>query len=210
MASPSRWLTLAISGCLVGLLVGLAACGDDDDASGPAESPEATGDSSPTSSEGETPTLPPIETDLTPEEYFTRVDEIFGEADAKTDAADATFGEQLGSAEDLEGQLAVISSYLEILIEAFSVAIGQMDVLTPPDLAAAGHDAFIDAAITAAAAASDLQLRLAEVDDPAEAEPIVEEWNNSLSQIVGAADIACLQLQGAANELGIEIDLPCG
>lgn len=166
-------------------------CGDDDDLRG-----LRTG---PPSSDGGSISLAG---------YFTDLDDIFADADAANDDAQAVLDAIPGDA-SLQDQVIALDEFLSRQAFIFNDAVERLAFLDVPDEAAADHADFVAAVESAGVLAADLQDQLPAIDTEEEFQDIAIAFQTDVSPILSQADEACFNLQSIADSNGVEVDLDC-
>jgi len=140
------------------------------------------------------------EEELDLDQYFRRFEDI-------TDAADTSMDRLVfeGVGEDIEATRDYFDSFDAILRQVLNDLKG----LNPPAEARAAHDEFVAGGVEMLASFEDFSDRLAEVESPSGLAALFAEPMPASDAAQQRVTDACLQLQGIADENGIEVDLEC-
>jgi hypothetical protein len=140
---------------------------------------------------------------LTVEEYFTRLEAAGTEFAERGEAADA----ELTESEDPVGDAKlIIPEFIEILEDFVEV----LDGLSPPAEVAEAHGSTVAAGKDALAALRDAAGEVADVDDLGGLVEFFEGPAMSAFEAAGARfEAGCAQLEGLAEEQGLDVDLRC-
>jgi hypothetical protein len=178
-AMPPRRLLLLTSGIALTLAASISACGDDDSQ------------------------------ELTLEDYFGRIENIFQTADDKTVELGEEFDTDLAASDNLDGKVQVLETFLEETVVVFDDAITDMNEIDPPEEAEQAHADFVTAAQGTRDAAEELQGRLEEVETEEDLDSIVSDFETETTATLESLDAACSSLQEIADENEVEADLQC-
>jgi hypothetical protein len=137
--------------------------------------------------------------ELTLEEYFQRLEAAYQRADDQEDALE----DQIERSQDIDVARNVAPEFLA-LGEAF---IADVEELVPPDVARDAHQDALDAAHA-------LRVEVDQAIDAADDVESIDEFESlgDTDSFLTAGERyiqTCSQLQGIADELGIEVDLAC-
>ena len=138
------------------------------------------------------------------DEYFRQLDEI--EEGIKTDIG-ALGEESEGAWEDIEATRDYVDGYRDILEQGIS----DMRELDPPAEAEDAHDEFVAALSDMVPVSEDYSERLADIETPSELQELFAEQvaDPRLQEAWQRVDDACVELQGIADENGINVSLDC-
>lgn len=196
---------------LVALILVLAfaiACGGDDD----------DGSTTPTGQVSSTATIDPDATpsptfevlrDPTLQEYFARVEEIFGAANVASNNLIASLNSEIALAEDFQKEMEANVRFLGDTIDVYSFAIGQMSAVEPPDAVSTYHRDFIDNATEGATIASHLQIQLQDVRTEEEASELIQQFETDIAAVITHADETACNLESIAEANGLVAELNC-
>lgn len=145
------------------------------------------------------------EEELDLDQYFQRFDHIGGTFDARIDTL---MEESRGVGQEIEGTRGFFDDFQAITKQALNDV---NDIYPPADAGEArdAHDEFVAALAEVLAILEDISDRLADIESPSEVQALVEQLTPSFDAASERANDACLQLQGVADENGIEVDLDC-
>lgn len=143
--------------------------------------------------------------ELTLEEYFQRLEVVASDYDQRGDALFESFGEEFDSEE--EQIRATQEFWIEflVLLEEF---VGDLADVDPPSEVEASHEESVDAGAQMLKAFREF------VDGVTQAESLTELAEGFDDIELDAAgdrfEQACVELQGIADDNGIDVDLECG
>jgi hypothetical protein len=139
------------------------------------------------------------------DEYFQRLDEIEGGIKTGIGALRKESEGPIG--EDVEATRAYVDGYQDVIGQA----LNDMKELQPPAEAGDAHDEFVGALSNMLPLWEDLGERLADVESPSEVQEVLvasgaePPWQTTAQRFTNA----CRELQGIADEKGIDVDLDC-
>ena len=139
------------------------------------------------------------------DEYFQRLDEIEGGIKTGIGALREESEGLIG--EDIEATQDYVDGYQDVLGQA----LNDMKELQPPAEAGDAHDEFVGALSNMLPLWEDLSERLADVESPSEVQELLvasaaePSWQTTAQRFTDA----CRELQGIADEKGIDVDLGC-
>jgi hypothetical protein len=142
--------------------------------------------------------------------YFTALEAIFQEADARTNELDSQFDAAIEGAETTEEQVAIFREFLIQLIDLIRDASERMDELDPPAPLLDDHEAFLEATRDAIDVTQQLLEDLETLKSEEDADQLFRRFQTESEQITQAADDACMNLQTIADGNNIRVDLGCG
>jgi hypothetical protein len=142
-----------------------------------------------------------VEEELSLDEYFRQFDRISDDAETRAERLDP---EALG--QDIEAS----QDYFDGLVHIFEQTFNDLKNLQPPAEARDAHNEFVAGGEEMQASLEDLSERIAGAESLSELEARLAEPMPALAAAGVRMDDACLQLQGIADENGIEVDLECG
>lgn len=202
MLNWGRW-RLVMALLAAGVLTA-AGCGDGGDSGSPTQTATATPtETAPTPSGRQS-----LREQLT--DYFTALEAIFQDADARTNELDTQFDTAIEAAETTEEQVAVFRQFLTQLIELIRDASERIEELNPPAPLLDDHQAFLEATRDAIAVTQQLLQDLDRVETEQDADRLFRSFQAESEQITQAADEACMNLQTIADGNSIRVDLGCG
>jgi hypothetical protein len=144
--------------------------------------------------------------ELSLDEYFQQLDSIEEGIKTGTAALDEASAGVIG--EDVEATRVYVDGYQGIVGEG----IDNMKALDPPSEAGDAHDEFVAALSGMLPLWQDLSDQLKDIETTSEMQTLLmgtqaeEPWTTATQRFADA----CLDLQGIADEKGIDIDLDCG
>lgn len=145
------------------------------------------------------------EEELGLDEYFRQVDDI--EEGIKTGIGGLEEKSEGVIGEDVEATRAYVDGYQGIVGQA----VNDMNDLDPPSEAGDAHDEFVAALSGMLPVWEDLSERLADLESPSGVQELLVEagaepaWQEAAQQFADA----CGELQGIADEKGIDVSLDC-
>ena len=144
---------------------------------------------------------------LSTQEYFTEVGDINKHVkDAENAASDDLSQVLTNPTQDPEQAVTAFEEYLTTLLEAANQALKDLDDLTPPSDVQEQHDAFLQAQ-TALVAGLQKVLDDVEGASASEIQSIMSAHTQEMTTLSEDADKACRDLQAAADEAGVKVDL---
>lgn len=183
MGQGSWRVSAVLSALVVALAAVITACGGD---SGPSPTPD--------------PAFQP---------YYTQLDAIFKKASDDSFAANDQLDSTLSEAPDLDSEKAAFDTFLTSTEDVFTTAITSMNGLTVPPELKADHDAFVQAATSSRDLARQLQSGLAGVTTEEQLQTMLTDFDNDKQPLLDSGDTACTNLQTAAKQHGINVNLAC-
>lgn len=143
---------------------------------------------------------PELELDL--HQYLQRFQEINDATQTSVDALDEQFE---GAGEDIGATQGYFDSFNAIAEQT----INDLKALEPPAEARNAHDEFVAGLDQMLTLYEDISDRLADVKSLSELQAVFEEPDPAFGTASARITSACLQLQGIADENGIDVDLRC-
>jgi hypothetical protein len=190
---------LMIAGLLITVAVLVAACGNgDENGGGPVNGGEATADGG-SGNGGE----------LSLEEYFQEIDEIFNVSDEEIDGLDTELDTAIDEAATFDEQIQAFDGFLDQSIDILSGAAEDMEALETPSEVAEPHDEFTQSVRDGIASTEALREDLAGASNEIEMAEAVSQFDEEIVRNTEDADAACLELQSIADENSIVVDLNC-
>jgi hypothetical protein len=147
--------------------------------------------------------------ELSLEEYFQRIDDIFARSDEDLDALVEDLNTATGPGTDFDAAVSVLDQFVTDSIGVLSDSIDDMQAMNEPSDVRDEHEAFIAAIDEARLAIQSFQSDLEGVQNEEELEELNAEFATSFDQAVQGADTACGALQGIADDNSIIVDLNC-
>lgn len=142
------------------------------------------------------------EEELDLDEYFQQLEEIVESTNTRIE----TLGEESqGVGEDMEAT----RDYFEGVEAIVGQNLSDLKDISPPAEAQDAHDELVAALEERSALWQDFTEQVADLESISEVETLIEELDQSFEAIAERASAACLQVQGIADENGIEVDLEC-
>ncbi|MEE8346479.1 MAG: hypothetical protein V3S20_03925, partial [Dehalococcoidia bacterium] len=143
--------------------------------------------------------------ELTLEQYFQRLEAVASDYEQRGDALFENFGEEFDSEEE---QVQATQEFWKEFLVLLQEFVGDLDDVNPPSEAEAAHEESVDAGGEMLEAFQEL------VDQVTQAESITELAEGFDDIELDAAgdrfEQACVELQGIADDNGIDVDLNCG
>lgn len=199
MSSRRALLAALVAATLV--LPLLAACGDDSSGGMPtASSARRTPTGQSSDRAGSDPSA----------EYYSRLNDIFNDADQKLNQVQADFETQLAAAQNLPAQKDAITSYLTKFSEDVKSSIDGLRELSPPGDAASPHREFLSAADAVLTIVQDVKAQMDTAQTKEEADKILAAFASNAQDRIDVADRACRSLQAQAITVDPGVDLHCG
>ena len=143
---------------------------------------------------------PGLELDL--DQYLQRFQEINDATQTRVSALDEEFE---GVGEDIEATQGYFDSFNAIAGQT----VRDLKGLEPPAEARNAHDEFVAGLDQMLALYEDISDRLADVESLSELQAVFEEPDPAFGTASVRIGNACLQLQGIADQNGIDVDLRC-
>jgi len=142
--------------------------------------------------------------ELSLEEYFQRVLDI---GDAAETRADTLEEESQGLGEDLNAT----RDYFDGLEAIAREALSDLRDIDPPAEVRDAHDEFVAGVAATQAVWKDLSDRIRDLESPSEVQALLFAMSEdpAFSAAFERQGNACVQLQGIADENGIDVDLEC-
>jgi len=188
------------------LLLGLACGGGDDDTATEPDATEARDDAGEGSGDGGAGAN---ESSGDLADYFAEVDAVFEEADSLSDELEAAFDEAYANAQTVEEAREALGAFLLDTHDIYSDALDTLEGIEPPEEAADEHEAFIRAGSDLLDVSERLFQALQDVETEADLNQLSEDFDAEGTAAANAADEACFDLQGVADDAGIDVDLNC-
>jgi hypothetical protein len=140
------------------------------------------------------------EEELDLDQYFRRVEEIMNEMETRSKKLE----EYEGAGQEIEAT----RDYVDAVEGITRQALNDLKDLHPPAEARDAHDEFVGGVSQMLALWEDLSDGLADVESPSELQAVLAE-DSASDAVLEQVDNACRQLQGIADENGIEVDVRC-
>ena len=141
------------------------------------------------------------EEELDLDQYFRRVEEIMNEMETRSKKLE----EYEGAGQEIEAT----RDYVDAVEGITRQALNDLKDLHPPAEARDAHDEFVGGVSQMLALWEDLSDGLADVESPSELQAVLAEHMPASDPALEQVDNACRQLQGIADENGIEVDVRC-
>lgn len=213
MSTRNPWLLrLALAAAAIALLsLGLACGGDDDDNADAPPATESAGDSTDdgddSGDDGDGSGDDEPSADL--EDYFAEIDAIFEAADAASDELETAFDEAYSAVETVEEAKQVLGEFLLASREGIAGALDDLEDVDPPNEAEDAHSAFIEAGRDLVDISERISDDLQDVETEDDLSALSEDFDAEGTAAAAAADDACFDLQGIADDASIDVDLNC-
>ncbi len=141
------------------------------------------------------------EEELKLDEYLRQFDRISDDAQTRVERLESE-----GVGQDIEAS----RDYFDSLVDIFEETFNDLKNLQPPGEARDAHSEFVAAGAEMLASLEDFSDQLADVESPSELQALLAEPMPAFAAASEQSANACLELQGIADENGIEVDLACG
>ena len=142
------------------------------------------------------------EEELDLDQYFQRLEDIGDDAQARMGMLQEEY-QEVG--EDIEAT----RDYVDAVEGITKQALNDLKDLHPPAEARDAHDEFVGGASEMLAVWEDRSDQLAGVESLSELQAVLVEDKPASDAVAKRVDNACRQLQGIADENGIEVDVGC-
>jgi hypothetical protein len=141
-------------------------------------------------------------------DYYPQVEELLAEAHGQVDDARAGF-EALPPGSSDEVRFETLSLFAEEVWRAYEDAADALSLLEAPPEALAAQDAFIAAAAEVASAGELIIVTYKLEFTPAALDQAFALVDTDLEPAIARAEAACADLQSAADDAGVDVDLGC-
>ncbi len=183
------------------LSLGLACGGDDDESTDEPTATESAADA--TDSGDDTSASPELEA------YFAEIEAIFEDADAASDELDVTFDEAIDAATNIEEEVFTLQEFLLESRKNIESALDDLEDVEPTEETEDAHSDFIQAGRDLIEVSKQFSEGLQDVETETDLDALNEDLGPGGQEAADAADAACFELQGIADEAGIDVDLNC-
>ena len=148
---------------------------------------------------------------LSLEEYFQKVDAIGDETDQQGDEADRLLDDFDPSA-PAEEQIAAFQAYAEALVALVRDFHDRLAEIDPPEEVADSHDEWVGQVGEYLELVEEVGDRVADVESTEDVERLGNELFGSpeATDLFSRVDQTCQELQGIADDNGVEVDMECG